>query len=230
MPRCEDHAEPYITPPWFQTNNVWNRAVTGALGQQCMMPPAPRPAGRWNWRWQWDWRANATQQPVAYPSVVYGHKPWGGPAVQPPPRLPLALAEISALGIDYEIALQASGRHNLSFDLWLTDRAGADAAGIRLEWMIWLAHQGDIQPLGQPLLSCADWVLWQGQAPHGPVASFVMQRAPRRGQLDLMPMLAVLQRYGLAQPEHYLSDIELGTEIWDGRGRCSVRRFEPRIA
>ena len=218
------------TPPYFQASNVWNRAGTQAQGQQTLEAPRQRPNSHWQWGWSWNWLANATQQPVAYPSVVYGHKPWGGPAVQPPPCLPRPLTDISVLGVDYEIALQASGRHNLSFDLWLTDRANADAAGIRLEWMIWLAHQGDIQPLGQPLLSCADWVLWQGQAAHGPVASFVMQRAPRRGRLDLMPLLAVLQRYGLAQPEHYLSDIELGTEIWDGQGQCSLRRFEPRIA
>lgn len=88
---------------------------------------------------------------LAYPSVVYGLKPWDSKAEHPggvePLPLPLRLRELPLITALAEYAvIMRSARFNIAYDMWIVRKPAAGAGPGDLEVMVWLSWSNVTPP------------------------------------------------------------------------------------
>jgi uncharacterized protein (DUF433 family) len=185
--------------------------------------------------WAWNWpgfRFNV----VAYPSVVYGKKPWFPNSTTP--SLPRRIGELECLWADFEAGREGKGNGNLAFDLWVTEEEAAGPESVTREVMIWLWHQG-MRPAGRRVASLSldgrEADLWRQEGHEDPnglvwtLLTFVYESEVTEGPLDLRAHLDYLVENGYLSAEEYLADVELGNEVVSGYGRTTLRGYGVRV-
>ena len=209
-------------------NNVWNKGEIDSY-QQCVAIEGGMKGVDAGWAWNWPGiRFNV----VAYPNVLYGKSPW---LLAPSPSLPMRINEIDCLDVKFRVDQQGSGKGNLSFDLWITDKAESQPQDITHEIMIWLSHKG-LNPAGSRLdkltLEGREIGLWkkEGHQTSGDsqwtYLALIYKMDYTQGRIKLHELLNYLVDNGHLEPDLYLSSIQLGNEIVSGYGRTVVRDYE----
>jgi hypothetical protein len=210
-------------------NNVWNKGDISNY-QQCTY--VERNGQGINAYWAWNWlglRFNV----VAYPSIVYGKKPWFDSSTSD--LLPKKISELACLTVDFAVDQQGRGNGNLAFDLWATRDQAASPESITREIMIWLSHAG-ILTAGKRVDSLSldgyEIELWRKEG-HRPtegldwtLLTFVYQSDRIEGPINVMDYLDFLVENGYISADEYLADVELGNEIVSGYGQTIVQGFE----
>jgi len=216
---CDDFAELHDGPYVLQ-NNIWNRSSATAA-KQCI-----EHKGSARFQWTWNWPDLNDGQVRSYPSLLFGHKPWRSASTTP--RLPAPIGSIEQLSAQYEIAVTGSGIFNAAFDLWLSADAIPSEASITTEIMVWVHNQEAI-PAGSPVAtaptSLGDLTMYRGRISTWSYLALVCAAPIPKGTLDLAELLALLVYNGYVSASHYLSSVELGTEIWHGAGKAAIKRF-----
>lgn len=96
--------------------------------------------------------------------------------------------------------------------------------------MIWLNHQGAIQPFGSKkataTINGAGYDVWTGSQRSWKIISYVAS-APANGatNLDLMPFFTDAVSRGSLDPSWWLIDVEFGFEIWAGGQGLAMSDF-----
>ena len=209
-------------------NNVWNKGEIRSY-QQCAA--IREGTGGIDAGWAWNWpgvRFNV----VAYPNILYGKSPW---LLAPSPTLPMRIDEIDCLEVSFDVSQVGSGKGNLSFDLWITDKVDSQPEDITHEIMIWLSHNG-LRPAGSRIdtltLDGKDIGFWkkEGHSSSGDqqwtFLAFVYESENAQGTLQLHELLSYLIENGHLEPDLYLASIQLGNEIVSGYGQTLVRDYE----
>jgi hypothetical protein len=89
--------------------------------------------------WKWRWPKERVDDVKSYQALSYGWNPW-----MPNPTnmiLPMRIGAIDELRVDYQATVNASGKYNLSFDFWITERADnieQNELNVKREFMIWV--------------------------------------------------------------------------------------------
>jgi hypothetical protein len=184
-----------------------------------------------NAAWAWNWPGQRFDV-VAYPSIVFGKKPWSDASTTP--LLPKRIAALGCLEADFELNQQAQGSRNLAFDLWVTADPEAAPESIRAEVMIWLSHEG-MSSAGrseQRLEVDGRQVDLRVRDGHpGPdglswrYIAFVYPEPWEAGPIDLSAHLDALVEDGYISAEDYLADVELGNEIVSGSGKTTLVNY-----
>jgi hypothetical protein len=213
-------------------NNVWGK---GGIEEatQCAYLEGGEEGVEAGWAWDWPgFRFDV----VAYPSIVYGKKPWFPASTTA--SLPRRIGELDCLWADFEAGREGRGNGNLSFDLWLTEDEAAGPESVTAEVMIWLWHQG-MRPGGRRAASLsldgreAELVRQEGhQGPEGlewTLLTFLYRPEVTEGPLDLKAHLDYLVANGYVSGDAYLADVELGNEVVSGYGRTTVRGYEVEV-
>jgi hypothetical protein len=121
--------------PYKVENNTWNKGDTSNF-KQCVYMTERDGGVEAGWAWNWPGiRFNV----VAYPNIIYGKNPWLPSTTS---SFPIRIGDINCLRADLKVSQQGSGKGNLAFDLWITNRERSQPGDITHEIMIWLAHQG----------------------------------------------------------------------------------------
>lgn len=183
----------------------------------------------------WTWKAAGTAV-LSMPEIVCGDKPWDAPQVLRA-DFPFPAGEKAPL-IRFDIDLKADGIYNMAFSLWAESKLPAVQKNIALEIMVWNVAHGQAptgEKIGAVEAAGTTFDLWlkkdqgmvTGPDPFTwPLVQFVARTPVLKGELDTRPFLDELMRRGLLARGAYLTSVELGNEVTQGRGEVSLRAFE----
>jgi hypothetical protein len=220
---CEANATLFLGE-YGITNNMHGkyRLIPGDTYEQCIsIVNGGFPV---SWRW-----TVLTDQPFVkgFPQVFFGINPWTQIATTD--KLPVRVADIRTLRVRHLGGVKADGLYNLAFDLWFTLDDTPNENERVLEVMIWLA--GTMDPgadagIGETTIDGADYGIYRMEAPGEPLLLIYVSDQPRPdGWTDLYLFLGDVVSRGFLSTGAYLSTIELGTEMWRGRGIATVGAF-----
>jgi hypothetical protein len=165
--------------------------------------------------------------PAAYPSVYfgchYGNCTSGS-------GLPLQASTSAFAGIRSGVSMSypGSGTWNAAYDLWFDPTPRTDGQNTGAEIMIWLNHQGSIQPIGSRIgsanLAGATWDVWFGNIGWN-VVSYVRTSATASLDYTVNDFYSDAVNRGYAQRAWYLTSIQAGFEPWVGGAGLAVNNF-----
>lgn len=218
-------------------NNVWNQGtIKRANRAQCLLTRVVDGKVQYGWRWQWP---RGSGDVKAYPEVIYGHKPWFASSTTA--NLPRPMSTINELSVTYDTEMQARGRYNLAFDVWVVSSDSPTPATITHEIMIWV---GDRRQAWEPspgylakkvtiggatydltIRPHAEWLKEHG-APQVAYIAFNARTAQLSGRIDVKQFLDYLTANGHLSADGYVASVELGNEIMNGTGELWLKSYE----
>ncbi|HLY40513.1 MAG TPA: cellulose binding domain-containing protein [Terracidiphilus sp.] len=150
---------------------------------------------------------------------------------------PFLIEEASIASATTTVSLtQPSGYNNdAAYDIWFNQTSTTSGQPNGAEVMIWLNHQGVIQPFGQPIgtatVSGANYEVWTGNQSSWKVISYVAS-TPVTGvsNLNLLPFFQDAVSRGSLEPSWWLIDVEFGFEIWTGGQGLSMSNYSVSAA
>ena len=218
-------------------NNVWNQGTIKTEHRaQCLLKRVVDGKVQYGWRWQWP-RAGGNVK--AYPEVIYGHKPWFTSSTTA--DLPRRISTLDELSVAYDIEMQARGRYNLAFDVWVTNSDRPTPSTITHEIMIWvgertrawepspgyLAKRVTIGDMAYDLTirPHAEWLKEHG-APKVAYIAFNSLTAQVSGRIDVKEFLDYLTDHGHLPADGYVASVELGNEVMNGTGELWLKSYD----
>ena len=233
---CRDWAK-LQNADFLYENNVWGQgAISGEDRLQCLLKRVVDGKAQYGWRWQWP---RGSGDVKAYPEVIYGYKPWF--TFSTTANLPRPISAIDELSVAYDIEMQARGRYNLAFDIWVTNSDRPTPSAITHEIMIWVGERTRAwEPYPGYLASRvtiggaaydlyikphAEWLMEHG-APKVAYIAFNARAAQLSGSIDVKEFLDYLTDNGHLPAEGYVASVELGNEVMHGSGEVWLKSYE----
>lgn len=216
---------------YILNNNVWNKGDRTDY-TQCVFAQSTTPPTTMGWRWDWPGDAREIQ---AYPEVMFGDSPWD--AEPPTGELPLPVSDRDLL-VTYTASIEATGKWNVAFDLWLTSSPSPAEQNITDEVMIWVAAN-DLMP--GPLvydIVAFDGITYtvhvkpgHGDASGGSAATwsyiaFKTREPLLSGTLNMGHFLGYLLEKQVIGQDRYIASLEFGTELRSGSGEFVLSAYE----
>ena len=163
--------------------------------------------------------------PAAYPSTFKGCH-WGNCSNNS--GMPIKLTSILHAMSGWSTVQPTLGVYNVAYDIWFNRTPTTPGQPNGAELMIWLHHQGSIQPSGARIAQAvsidgANWDVWLGSNNGINVISYVRTVSVTSvSLLNLKTFFTDAKIRGYLQPTWYLLDIEAGFEVWQhGAGLAS---------
>jgi hypothetical protein len=179
---------------------------------------------------QQDGTGNLSGAPTAYPAIYLGcHYSNCSPGFSP-----RQISSFSNATSTISLSYPGSGTWDAAYDIWLN--ADTNVSGVQdTEIMIWLNHQGSIQPVGGQNGSAnvggRSWTVWTGNNGSNNVVSYVSSSAIGSYSFNvrdfIMDTLSRGSQYG--NTSWYLTSIQAGFEPWIGGVGLTVNSFSASI-
>jgi hypothetical protein len=234
------HREPIPGTETVLINNVWNeRWAEGAPHRQCLLRRGDAPAYRYGW--SWDWPSYKPYFSYAAPEALYGWKAWDG-GKSTTSALPRRIDQLESLKVDFAVDLSAEKTHNLNLTMWVTasgvTTVDPNPADIRNEVMVWFSNPGRLGGCitydGEVTLGAFSFDVWHltnhadaaGTANTWTMVLYVSKVDVSSASFDLKLVLDDLVGRGLVQPTHTVGGVELITEVFGGKGKLWLERFD----
>ncbi|GAA1797571.1 cellulose binding domain-containing protein [Luedemannella flava] len=178
---------------------------------------------------QQDGTGNLSGAPVSYPSIFLGcHYNLCSPGFTP-----RRINEIGSSNSSISLSYPSGGTWDAAYDIWLN--ADSNTSGVQdTEIMIWLNHQGSIQPIGSQTgsvnIAGRNWAVWTGSNGANNVVSYVSS-----GISSISFSVLDFVRDTFTRGSHYgnnnwyLTSIQAGFEPWIGGVGLSVNSFSASV-
>jgi Glycosyl hydrolase family 12/Cellulose binding domain/Fibronectin type III domain len=177
---------------------------------------------------------NATDgEPAAYTAIYRGCH-WGNCTSSNP--FPIQESNIASATSSVSITQPSGSANDAAYDIWFNQTSTTSGQPNGTEVMIWLNHQGSIQPFGSEASSSTsingvDYEIWTGNQSSWKVVSFVnVTPVTSVSNLNLLPFFAEAVTLGSLEPSWYLIDVEYGFEIWTGGDGLAMSGFSVSAA
>lgn len=170
--------------------------------------------------------------PGAYTSIYRGCH-WGKCTSSNP--FPLQENNIASVTTSVNVTQPSGYSNDAAYDIWFNRTSTTSGQPNGAEIMIWLDHQGAIQPFGSKAatvaINGANYDVWTGSQSSWKIISYVAS-APEPGvaNLNLMPFFADAISRGSLDPSWWLIDVEFGFEIWTGGQDLGMSNFSVSAA
>jgi len=165
--------------------------------------------------------------PASYPSVYFGcHYA----SCSTGSGLPLQASTSAFNGINTSVSMTypGSGVWDAAYDIWFDPTPRTDGQNTGAEIMVWLNHQGSIQPVGSRVASVSlagsTWDVWFGNVGWN-VVSYVRTSATGSLNFAVNTFYSDAISRGFAQRAWYLTSIQAGFEPWVGGAGLAVTAF-----
>lgn len=142
--------------------------------------------------------------------------------------LPLQVDDMDSVRSSWSTSAPQNGTFNVAYDLWFDpnpNQAGQNAG----ELMIWIDHQGPIQPIGSPVgtvsLAGATWEVWTGNIGWNVISYVRTQQTSAVQNLDLTAFSRDAVRRGSIGGDWYLTSVQAGFEPWQGGQGLATNSF-----
>ncbi|MBI2859446.1 MAG: hypothetical protein HYX90_10245 [Chloroflexi bacterium] len=208
-------------------NNQWGAPANEKLASAVYLEQGRRFGWFWNRQDPMTKQGNVFVQPI-YPSVRIG----GNHIEQSKlASFPVKLSAVQSLIslVDYRYSEDPSGVFNLSYDLFLLDKATSGPnAKRKAEIMIWLhgtigqppqTYKGDFSD-GHNTYELYSFVMSDGRL----YSAFVMKNQPQFPSQHKVDIKRLMEKLDL-DPNWYIPGIELGNEIVSGSGKIEISRL-----
>ena len=170
--------------------------------------------------------------PANYTSVYRGCH-WGTCTSSNP--FPIQESNIASAVSSVNLTQPSGYDNDAAYDIWFNQSSTTSGQPNGTEVMIWLNHQGVIQPFGSPTATAtidgADYEVWTGNQSSWKVISYVATTPVTSvTNLDLKPFFADAVSRGSLSPSWWLIDVEFGFEIWTGGQGLAMSNFSVSAA
>ncbi len=168
--------------------------------------------------------ANSTSgAPGGYPSIYRGCH-WG--TCTPRSGLPMRVSRLLPPGTvttSWATVQPGTGAYDVAYDIWFNRAPSASGQPDGAELMIWLNHNGPVQPFGSHAGTAAiggrPYDVWFGKQAWNTISYSMVRGTTSVRDLDIGRFVADALRRGYIQESWYLIDVEAGFELWqDGAG------------
>ncbi|HET6499850.1 MAG TPA: glycoside hydrolase [Amycolatopsis sp.] len=177
--------------------------------------------------------SNATNgAPGGYPSIYKGCH-WG--ACTQNSGLPVQVSAMRSgkVTTSWNTTQGASGAYDVAYDVWFNQSATTSGQPNGTELMIWLNHQGSVQPFGAKVATTTvngvSYDVWFGTQGWNTVSYTRTSPATSVSNLDLAGLTNDAVSRGYIQQSWYLIDIEAGFELWQGGAGLATNSFSVTV-
>jgi hypothetical protein len=176
---------------------------------------------------------NATNgAPGAYTSIYRGCH-WGTCTSSNP--FPIQESNIASATSSVSFTQPSGYNNDSAYDIWFNQTATTSGQPNGTEVMIWLNHQGGVQPFGSQTstatINGTDYAVWTGNQSSWKIVSYVATTPVTSvTNLNLLPFFEDAVSRGSLDPSWWLIDIEFGFEIWTGGQGLAVSNFSASAA
>ena len=162
--------------------------------------------------------ANATNgSPAAYTSVFRGCH-WGTCTSSNP--FPIQESNIASATTSASLTQPSGYNNDAAYDIWFNQTSTTSGQPNGAEVMIWLNHQGSIQPFGSltgtATIDGAQYDVWTGNQSWKIVSYVATSPVTSVSNLNLLPFFEDAVSRGSLETNWWLIDVEFGFEIWTG--------------
>ena len=170
--------------------------------------------------------------PGAYTSVYRGCH-WGNCTRSNP--FPIQESNIAAATTGVSVTQPSGHTDDAAYDIWFNKTSTTSGQPNGTEVMIWLNHQGPIQPFGArtatATINGASYDVWTGSQSSWKIISYIAS-TPVNGptSVNLLPFFSDAVSRGSLDPSWWLIDVEFGFEIWTGGQGLAASNFEVNAA
>ena len=152
--------------------------------------------------------------------------------------LPIKVADITPGKVTTSWSTTQPGGSNdydVAYDIWFNQTAKTDGQPNGTEMMIWLNHNGPVQPFGSKSASNVSiggrsYDVWYGNQGWNTVSYTMNTGTTSVTNLDLQPLIADAISRGWISPSWYLIDVEAGFEMWHGGQGLATKSFGVDVA
>lgn len=233
QPVCSAWAKIFLGE-YVINNNIWGKGNINDYTQCIIGILNPQSGAPDNIGWSWSW-PKASIGVKAYPSILYGHKPWNDYSTTA--RLPQAINQLKHLTVSYKLKTVSSGAVNLLLESWITrtdkpspvDRVGELA--VQLYQKNWPGQAGRyVESIVINGITFDFYIEKEMRVPSDTHTwayyGFVHKGAPvLQAKLDIMKFVNYLVNHGYVNRKHYIATVELGNEVDHGEGRTEIEYF-----
>jgi hypothetical protein len=243
------YVDPINAPPGYNTEYGYENNTWGSWGKYDI------PASKQPWsqcigaafsaantvvaRWTWDFGENLGFNVKAYPEIVYGFKPALIPNTSP--SFPKLIGSITSIPIKWDIELdKGSSAGNILLESWISTTnlpySNKDVTvilemGIIIDCWNDVAlcnRQGEYVTIGGHAYT---YVVSPPPLPGNPIAVWFFSVGSQigKGGLDLGLFLTFLKSRGILSDKYYIDDIELGTELINGKGEVRLNSYSVTV-
>jgi Glycosyl hydrolase family 12 len=180
--------------------------------------------------------ANSTYgAPGGYPALYKGCH-WG--ACTPGSGFPIQVSDIRPGRVTTSWSTAQPGGSNdydVAYDIWFNKTPTTTGQPNGTELMIWLNHNGPVQPFGSKVASNVSiggrgYNVWFGNQGWNTLSYTMTSGTTSVSNLDLQPLIADAIRRGYISPSWYLIDVEAGFELWHGGAGLATHSFSVNVA
>jgi hypothetical protein len=180
--------------------------------------------------------ANATNgAPGGYPTIYKGCH-WG--ACTTGSGFPVQVSNIGAGTVTTSWGTSQPGgssAYDVAYDIWFNQGPTTSGQPNGTELMIWLNHNGSVQPFGSQVASGVSlggrgYNVWYGRQGWNTVSYTMTSGTTSVSNLDLQPLIADAVRRGYISSSWYLIDVEAGFELWQGGAGLATNSFSVHVA
>jgi hypothetical protein len=173
--------------------------------------------------------SNSTSgSPGSYPSLYKGCH-WG--ACTTGSGLPLAVSALTtgAVTTSWNTTQPGTGAYDVAYDIWLNQTPTTSGQPNGAEVMIWLNHNGSVQPFGSQVGTASigghSYNVWEGNQGWNTISYTMTTGATSVSNLDIGQVVADAVSRGYIQKSWYLIDVEAGFELWQGGAGLATNSF-----
>ena len=176
---------------------------------------------------------NATNgAPGAYTSLYRGCH-WGTCTSSNP--FPIQEGNIASATTSVALTQPSGYNNDAAYDIWFNQESTTSGQPNGTEVMIWLNHQGSIQPFGTQTgtatIDGAQYEVWTGNQSSWKIVSYVEANPVTSvSNLNLLPFFEDAVSRGSLEPSWWLIDVEFGFEIWTGGQGLAASSFSVSAA
>ena len=170
--------------------------------------------------------------PADYPSIYRGCH-WGACTSSNP--FPIEENNIASATSSVSITQPSGYNNDAAYDIWFNQTSTTSGQPNGTEVMIWLNHQGSIQPFGSQTatetIDGATWDVWTGRQSSWNIVSYVRSTPTTSvSNLNLLPFFSDAVSRGSLEPTWWLIDVEYGFEVWTGGRGLAMSNFSVSAA
>ena len=181
---------------------------------------------------------NPPGAPGGYPSIYQGCH-WGSCSSGGLSTNPIQVADLTPGEVTTSWNTTQPGgtgnRYDVAYDIWFNQTATTNGSPNCAEVMVWLGHDGPIQPYGTTVasgvdLGGTDYTVWEGVQTTTPTISYEMDTpATSVSAMDLYPIAQDAVSRGYISKSCYLIAVEAGFELWQGGVGLATNSFSVAI-
>src|SRR5690242_11029507 len=168
--------------------------------------------------------------PGGYPSIYKGCH-WGACTSSSGFPIQVSALHTGAVTSSWNTSQPGGGNaYDVAYDIWFNQTPATSGQPNGAELMIWLNHNGSVQPFGSQVASNVSiggrgYNVWFGNQGWNTISYTMTSPATSVSGLDIGQLVADAVSRGYIQPSWYLIDVEAGFELWQGGAGLATTSF-----